>query len=178
MLKKELLKQIDSYVEENLRFKPPKKIRSLPKEKLLIHECRISVSRKCIELLAPQKECLEKNLSEADEETFAEYLLRYMNERGADPVEVYKLVNLDRRVFSKLRTNRYYKPHKRTLFVIAFGLELNVDEAENLLKRAGYSFSPYDKADIIIKFFFEQNIHNLFTVNEALYNYGCRPLNG
>lgn len=178
MLTKDLLEQINSYVEENLRFKLPKKIRSLTEKKILTCKCRITISRKCLELPAPQKKCLEENLSTADEETFAEYLLRYMNERGADPVEVYKRVNLDRRVFSKLRTNRYYKPHKRTLFVIAFGLELNVDEAENLLKRAGYSFSPYDKADIIIKFFFEQNIHNLFTVNEALVDYGCRPLNG
>ncbi|MBR2519486.1 MAG: hypothetical protein IKE46_06865 [Selenomonadaceae bacterium] len=113
-----------------------------------------------------------------DEETFAEYLLCYMKERGANPVEVYKRVNLDRRVFSKLRTNRYYKPHKRTLFVIAFGLELNVDEAENLLKRAGYSFSIHKLDDIIIKFFFEQNIHDLFTVNETLDRYGCRPLSG
>ncbi|MBR3747010.1 MAG: hypothetical protein IKN27_08635, partial [Selenomonadaceae bacterium] len=153
MLTKKLLKQIDSYVEENLRFKPQKKIR--PRTKVKICECcKIFFDK----LSSTQEKRLEKNLAAADKETFAEYLLRYMNERGANPVEVYKRVNLDRRVFSKLRTNRHYKPHKRTLLVIAFGLELNVDEAENLLRRAGYSFSPYDKADIIIKFFFEQNI--------------------
>ncbi len=177
MLTKELLKQIDSYVEENLRFKPPKKIRPLSVDKITISECRIFTC-KLTELPARQKKQLEKNLAAADEETFAEYLLRYMNERGANPVEVYKRVNLDRRVFSKLRTNRYYKPHKRTLFVIAFALELSLDEAENLLKRAGYSFSPYDPADVIIKFFFEQKIYDLFTVNETLDRYGCRPLNG
>ena len=161
MLTKELLEQINSYVEENLRFKSPKKIRSRLNINFGICKCHIVAQKICCKISEPQTKRLEKNLSAADEETFAEYLLRYMNERGANPVEVYKRVNLDRRVFSKLRTNRRYKPHKRTLMVIAFGLELNVDEA-----------------DIIIKFFFEQNIHDLFTVNEALASYGCRPLNG
>ncbi|MBR1645811.1 MAG: hypothetical protein IJ685_03440 [Selenomonadaceae bacterium] len=173
MLSKEILEQINSYVEKNLRFRPPKKIR-LQADKMEICECR-TVCRKILEL---PEEQLEKKLSAADKETFAEYLLRYMDERNANPVEVYKRAHLNRRFLSKLRTNRYYKPHKRTIFIIAFGLKLNLAETEDLLNRAGYSFSDYDMADVIIKFFFEQNIHDLFTVNEALDRYGCKPLGG
>ena len=174
MLSKEILEQINSYVGKNLRYRPPKKIRT-PATEIEIEKCRKIV---CCKILALPEEQLEKKLAAVNKETFAEYLLRYMNERGANLVEVYRRVNLDRRIFSKLRTNRYYKPHKRTIFIIAFGLKLNLAETEDLLDRAGYSFSNYDKADVIAKFFFEQNIHDLFTVNEALDHYGCRPLNG
>ena len=160
MLSKELLDELD------LRIK----LCRLSKEN---YSHDVIACKCCIELSG-----LDERLAEVDEETFAEYLLRFMDERGANPVEVYKRANLDRRFLSKLRTNRKYKPHKRTLIAIAFGLELSLDEAENLLDRAGYSFSPYDEADVIAKFFFEQNIHDLFEVNEALYRYDCKTLGG
>ena len=136
-------------------------------------EPKVIICKCCLELRG-----LDERLAKTDEETFAEYLLRYMDERGADPVEVYKRAHLNRRFLSKLRTNRKYKPHKRTLMAIAFGLKLSLDEAEDLLDRAGYSFSPYDTEDVIAKFFFEQGIHDLFEVNEALDRYGCKILGG
>ena len=167
MLTKELLEQLNAYVKENFREgrpKPPSV--KLTREQLLHVKARY------------RRRTLEERLARANKETFAEYLLRYMNERGADPVEVYKRAHLNRRFLSKLRTNRKYKPHKHTLLAIAFGLELSLDEAETLLRRAGYSFSPYDAEDVIAKFFFEQGIHDLFTVNEALDRYGCKILGG
>ena len=175
MLTKELLEQLNAYVKQNLRERHPKPPRDgfdiqfeqelyLPRK--IVCECRIEFK------------VLDGRLAKADEETFAEYLLRYMNERGADPVEVYKRAHLNRRFLSKLRTNRKYKPHKHTLIAIAFGLELSLDEAEDLLDRAGYSFSPYDAEDVIAKFFFEQGVHDLFEVNEALDRYGCKILGG
>lgn len=160
MLSKELLDELDLQI----------KLCRLSKE---YYPHKVISCKCCIEIIG-----LDERLAEVDEETFAEYLLRFMDERGANPVEVYKRAHLNRQFLSKLRTNRKYKPHKRTLIAIAFGLELNVDEAENLLKRAGYSFSPYDETDVIAKFFFEQNIHDLFEVNEALDRYGCKILGG
>ena len=152
MLTKELLKQLDLYVKQNLREYP--------------HICaRIDF------------EALEKELRRI-KETFPQYLLNFIAERGLDEVEVYKRANLDRRFFSKLRREKGYMPSKRTLIAIAFGLELSLDEAEDLLDRAGYSFSPYDTEDVIAKFFFEQGIHDLFEVNEALDRYGCKILGG
>lgn len=159
LLTKELLEQLDQQIKL-LR------IMAEVESEVIICECRMELSG------------LDERLAKADEETFAEYLLRYMDERGADPVEVYKRAHLNRRFLSKLRTNRKYKPHKHTLIAIAFGLELSADEAEDLLDRAGYSFSPYDVEDVIAKFFFEQGIHNLFEVNEALDRYDCKILGG
>ena len=159
MLTKELLNELDQRIKL-LRI-------------MADFEPKVIICKCCLELRG-----LDERLAKTDEETFAEYLLRYMDERGADPVEVYKRAHLNRRFLSKLRTNRKYKPHKRTLMAIAFGLKLSLDEAEDLLDRAGYSFSPYDTEDVIAKFFFEQGIHDLFEVNEALDRYGCKILGG
>lgn len=152
MLTKELLEQLNAYVEQNLREYP----------------------NICASI---DVEALEKELRRI-KETFPQYLLNFIAERGLDEVDVYKRANLDRRFFSKLRREEGYMPSKRTLIAIAFGLELSVDEAEDLLDRAGYSFSPYDTEDVIAKFFFEQGIHDLFEVNEALDRYGCKILGG
>lgn len=167
MLTKELLEQLNAYVKQNLREDRPKP----PRERFTREQ--LMRAKMCY-----RRRTLEERLARANKETFAEYLLRYMDERGADPVEVYKRAHLNRRFLSKLRTNRKYKPHKHTLMAIAFGLELTADEAETLLRRAGYSFSPYDVEDVIAKFFFEQGIHDLFEVNEALDRYGCKILGG
>ena len=167
LLTKELLEQLNSYVKENLRERRPKP----SSERFISDAVKRAKSRY-------SRRTLEERLARANKETFAEYLLRYMKERDADPVEVYKRAHLDRRFLSKLRTNLNYKPHKRTLIAIAFGLELSLDEAEDLLDRAGYSFSPFDVEDVSAKFFFEQGVHDLFTVNEALDLHGCKILGG
>ena len=109
-------------------------------------------------------------------ETFPQYLLDFIAERGLNEVDVYKKAQLDRRVFSKLRNEKGYMPGKNTLIAIAFGMELTLDEAEDLLKRAGYYLSDYDKTDVIAKFFLEQKIYDLFEINESLDKHGCKPL--
>lgn len=149
MLTKELLKQLESYIKTHWRDE---------------HICA------CIDI-----EALEERLRQI-KETFPQYLLNFIAERGLNEVDVYKKAQLDRRIFSKLRNEKGYMPSKNTLIAIAFGMELTLDEAEDLLKRAGYSLSDYNKGDVIIKFCFENKIHDLFEVNEALDHCGYMPL--
>ena len=89
-------------------------------------------------------------------------------------VEVYKKVHLDRRVLSKLRRDKNYMPSKRTVLAIAFSLELDVDEVEELLKKSGYALSDCIQEDLVIKNFFENKIYNLFVVNEVLNKCGFK----
>lgn len=112
------------------------------------------------------------------EGTFSNYLRKLIEKKGLTEVEVYKKVNLDRRVFSKLRRDRNYSPSERTIWAIAFSLELTLEETEELLHEGGYAFSEYKKEDLIIKFFFENKIYDLFTINEILDYYGFKPLGG
>lgn len=149
MLTKELLQQLESYIKAHWR------------DEYIYDSIDI--------------EALEERLRQI-KETFPQYLLNLIAERGLNEVDVYKKAQLDRRVFSKLRNEKGYMPSKNTLIAIAFGMELTLDEAEDLLDRAGYSLSDYSKGDVIIKFCFENKIYDLFDVNEALDKHGCKPL--
>ena len=56
-----------------------------------------------------------------------------------DEVEVYKKADIDRKLFSKIRTQPDYHPNKNTLLKLCLAMNLDTDETESLLKSAGYS---------------------------------------
>ena len=105
-------------------------------------------------------------------ESFQDKLFQMIRDKQIDEVEMYKKANISRQLFSKIKSEKDYHPTKNTVFALAIGMELTIDETSDLLEKAGYAFSSASKSDLIIQFFLYHQNYNIFAINEVLDKYG------
>ena len=106
------------------------------------------------------------------EETFSQRLLRMIDERGMTDSEAYTKAYIDRRHFSKIRKDVDYIPNKKTVLAFTIALGLSLDEAKDLLASAGFALSRSSKTDIIVAYFLQNKIYDMFEINDVLDAYG------
>lgn len=158
MLTKELRKSIDEYIELNYEQQIKNGTEYHFDDGLL----KNADDEKGIQPLS-----LQELLNEVGK-SFHEKLFEKIDESGMSDVEIYKKANIDRKLFSKIRTNPAYHPRKQTVLALAIALELDIHDTIALLASAEYAFSPGNKGDLIVKYFIEHGIYDIITINFAL----------
>ena len=110
----------------------------------------------------------KKIFSRIIDDTLKEFKIK--NDKEYKNSDIYKKAYMSKQVFSNLFNTGI--PKKDTVIKLAFALECSTEEAEKLLKFAGYAFGDCIKRDLIFKFCFEKGITNVLDVNEILGKYG------
>lgn len=114
---------------------------------------------------------IDREIKKKLDESFQEMLLRKIDESGMSDVECYNRAHIDRRMFSKMRCDRQYRPSKQTALAFAIALRLNLKDTGELIGKAGYFMSYSNKSDVIVRYFIKHKCFDLDKINEVLYYY-------
>ena len=120
-------------------------------------------------MASPQPDGSAHGIRLADKEpSFCSNLFKIIDEKGIKDSTVYKRADIDRRLFSKIRSDEDYHPAKNTAIRLCLALELNIAETERLLESAGYCLSLSSTTDLVIRYCIEHKIYDIISVNEAI----------
>ena len=101
-------------------------------------------------------------------EPFRKKLMRYIQRSNKTNVEIYTSGGITRQVFSKIISKDDYLPKKETIICLVIGMELDLDDALDLLSSAGYTLSDSLTCDCVVKNAIEEGRYDLDEINAEL----------
>lgn len=165
LLNKQLLFELQEYIDKSLNR------HTLELYTTKLQESFITYNKKQSNELI---DFIEKN----QQPPFNQVLFNFIDAKGVGDSDIYKKAGIDRRHFSKIRSNPDYRIGKNTAIALALALELSKKDIDKLLSAAGYSLSDSDTFDLVIQFCVKKKIYDINTVNQALDYFSLKPLSG
>ncbi|MRH41371.1 hypothetical protein GH741_01630 [Aquibacillus halophilus] len=163
MLNPEILIELQKYVEERLE----------------IESFSLKLNESSFDLFQEvQHSEIDNFIKTKRKPTLNQVLFNFIDSTGVKDSIIYKRAGIDRRHFSKIRTNPNYQPRKNTTIALALALELTKEDTDELLGSAGYSLSDSDTNDLVIQYCLEKKIYDINLVNQALDHFDLDPLTG
>jgi len=167
---RELLKQVNEYLQFNYEEEPLE-----PKQVLYMEYQRSAAPFYQEDKVSSVEKETEPWLSHLDE-SFSQSLLKLIDSKGKTDIEVYKKANLDRKLFSKIRSDKGYMPSKTTALALAIALELSYEETNDLLRCAGFTLSNSQKLDVIVTYFIKHKDYDIYKINTILFSLDLKTL--
>ena len=157
----------EEYEEDEAGFESDDVIGSLPEEAMQ--------PMACASVAMPKESRLEDELKDIYTDSFAKHLQQMINKKGLKNSEVYAAANISKQYFSKLIKGQV-NPSKEKVLALAVGLRLNLDEAVDFLRLAGYALSPISQTDKVVEYFIRKEEYSVLKIDIVLFDYGLEPL--
>lgn len=111
--------------------------------------------------------------------SFCRRVFEYADNKGIKDSELYGgkyELYFSKQVLSKMRSDPDYHPSKYVCIVICLVLDLDINDALDLMESAGYTLSRSRIADCVVRGCIINGIRDYYRVNEELKANGCAEL--
>ena len=177
-LSEKLFQNVASYIDENYVDESELDFCELEEEERrmrplwAVEACEsLTINENVLRAPTEAKATTLEDILDQTDAGFTETLLKLIDETGKKDSEIYKKANVSKQHFSKIRNNPYYQPTKATAIAFALALELDVDQTNDLIGRAGYTLTRSSRFDLIVQYYIEKKNFNIVEINVTLYEF-------